>query len=337
MWAPPPDDEPELLQDVRRALSSGEPIDLLAQVSGLLNSVDPRGYGFGRRPGAPPYSLRDMVDMFLDVPRVETSAVLAVIAELVPDDLQAVRIRRELHRRLDPLPRWLAQLGDADVHEAVEMVHVLGDGDNVNLGVRLAGGYELTTVVYIDHNVGTLVKDAFVVAETIEGLRSLMRTKLDDPDTVWRPLGLADARVRITDAIERAAITVPSFETDTWPVCRPFVEWLTRRMPEGGPATSDRSGASPISAPSPTASSRRRTGVAWTTPITAPCWGPSCGSGPTTAPATRCDGAPWRSSSSSRIGSHGSWSSRPATSRRHRRCSGRSCASAMPSEASGPN
>jgi hypothetical protein len=39
----------------------------------------------------------------------------------------------------------------------------------------------------------------------------------EDPDTVWRDLVLADARVRIRQAIERAATTVPPFETDTWP------------------------------------------------------------------------------------------------------------------------
>ena len=29
-------------------------------------------------------------------------------------------------------------------------------------------------------------------------------------------------------------MTVPPFETDTWPACRPIVEWLTRGMPAGG-------------------------------------------------------------------------------------------------------
>ena len=43
------------------------------------------------------------------------------------------------------------------------MSHVLGDGDNIMLGARLPGGHELTCVIYIDHNLGTLVKDAFVV------------------------------------------------------------------------------------------------------------------------------------------------------------------------------
>ena len=123
---------------------------------------------------------------------------------------------------------------NAEVYAAQEMVHVLGDGDNIHVAVRFAGGAELTAVIYIDHNVGTLVKDAFVVPEAISELEAFMRSKIDDPDTVWRDLDLADARVRITEAIERSAMTVPPYETDTWPVCRPIVEWLTRRMPAGG-------------------------------------------------------------------------------------------------------
>ena len=222
------------MRNVRRRLQSGEPLDLLAEVSSLLAVVDPREYGFGRRDGEPPYSLRELVDMFLDVDRIETTALLAVVAELTDDDVLAARIRRGLAERGDRLPEWLARLGEAEVYRAQEMVHVLGDGDNVHVAVRFAGGAELTAVVYIDHNMGTLVKDAFVVPESLAELEAFMRAKVDDPDTVWRDLDLADARVRITEAIERAAMTVPPFETDTWPVCRPIVEWLTRRMPGGG-------------------------------------------------------------------------------------------------------
>jgi hypothetical protein len=223
------------MRTVRHKLRSGDPLDLLAVASSLLTLLDAREYGFGRRDGEPPCSRRELVDMFLDVNRIETSALLAMIAELAgDDDLLAARIRRELAERADRLPEWLARLGEAEVYGAQEMVHVLGDGDNVHLAVRFAGGAELTAVVYIDHNMGTLVKDAFVVPESMAQLEELMRAKVDDPDTAWRDLDLADARVRITEAIERAAMTVPPFETDTWPVCRPIVEWLTRRMPAGG-------------------------------------------------------------------------------------------------------
>ena len=233
------------MRNLGRKLRSGDPLDVLAEVSSLLTLVDPREYGFGRRDGEPPWSLRELVDMFLDVARIETSALLAVIAELAGDYVLAARIRRELAERADRLPEWLARLGEADVYAAQEMVHVLGDGDNVHVAVRFAGGAELTAVVYIDHNMGTLVKDAFVVPESMAELEVFMQAKVDDPDTTWRDLDLAEARVRISEAIERAAMTVPPFETDTWPVCRPIVEWLTRRMPPGGvgyerPAWSER-------------------------------------------------------------------------------------------------
>ena len=36
----------------------------------------------------------------------------------------------------------------------VEVVHVLGDGDNILVGTRLPGGDEITAVIYIDHNAG---------------------------------------------------------------------------------------------------------------------------------------------------------------------------------------
>ena len=109
-----------------------------------------------------------------------------MIAELAGDDVLAARIRRELAERADRLPEWLARLGEADVYAAQEMVHVLGDGDNVHVAVRFAGGAELTAVVYIDHNMGTLVKDAFVVPESMAELEVFMQAKVDDPDTVAR-------------------------------------------------------------------------------------------------------------------------------------------------------
>ncbi len=268
-WSTPSwDAEPDLLREVRGRLRSGEPLDLLAEVSSLLTVVDRREYGLGRRPGEPPYTLRQLVDSFLDVPRLETSALLAVIAELAGDDgVLADRIRRELPQRGDRLPEWLARLGEAEVYRAQEMVHVLGDGDNVHLAVRFAGGAELTAVDCIDHNMGTLVKDAFVVSESLAELEVFMRAKVDDPDTVWRDLDLADARTRITEAIELAAMTVPPFETDTWPMCRPIVEWLARRMPEGGSGCGRR-GVSGTASGWPTGSSPHRSARCSMTPTT---------------------------------------------------------------------
>src|SRR3954451_9560177 len=61
-----------------------------------------------------------------------------------------------------------------------------------------------------------------------------MRTTADDPDTTLTALQPADARARITGAVELAAITFPPLETDTWPACRPLVEWAVGLLPPGG-------------------------------------------------------------------------------------------------------
>src|SRR5205823_4884805 len=143
------------------------------------------------------------------------------------------RARRALAARVDPLPGWLARLGEASVYRAVQTTHVLGDGDNVLLGARLPGD-ELTVVVYIDHNLGTVVKDAFPVPRPITDVVARLREAADDPDVSDRDVGLADARARIAQAIEAGAHMFPPFETDTWPASRPLTEWLLRLLPEGG-------------------------------------------------------------------------------------------------------
>src|SRR5262249_8946205 len=54
------------------------------------------------------------------------------------------------------------------------------------------------------------------------------------PDTEARDIDPADARARISAAIETGAMTFPPFETDTWPACRPLVEWAAAMLPLGG-------------------------------------------------------------------------------------------------------
>ena len=230
--------EPDLLADVRRALADPHPLSLLTLVSTLLCVTDTRRtHPFARHdtPDLAALTREELVRTFLDVPTPETSALLAVIAEMAgDDDVLRARIRRELGARLKVEPAWLAQLSETSTYRAVRMSHVLGDGDNIMLGARLPGGHELTCLVYIDHNLGTLVKDAFVVPESIANMMAEFRRVTEDPDTRWDDVSLADARAWVDAAIELAAITFPPLETETWPACLALVEWITRGLPEGG-------------------------------------------------------------------------------------------------------
>lgn len=222
------------MDDVAAALDADEPLLLLALASALLSSFLERP-SLTRRP-EPPLPPRDeVVQTFFDVPLTETSALLAAIAGLSGDDVLRHRVRREIAARGHVLPRWLTAMDGAEPMDPVfEMRHVLDDGENIVLGVRLPGGHEVCAAVYIDHNMGTLVKDAYVVAGPLAELLDLMRATADDPDTTLTELDPADARARITEAVELAAITFPPPETDTWPGCRPLVEWAVGLLPAGG-------------------------------------------------------------------------------------------------------
>ena len=223
---------------MRQRLATGEAFDLLAEVSSLVSALDPRSRAPFDRVAAGsdgPLSLDELVQTFAEVDRLETSALLAAIAQLAPDELLRARTRRNLADRRHALPEWLSRLAEAEAYRCVEMVHVLGDGDNLIVGVRLEDGQELAVVVYVDHNLGTVAKDAFVVPESIEEMLAIMREHAEAPrDTEWRALDPADARERITEAVEHGSMMFPPLESESWPACRPLVEWAARLLPVGG-------------------------------------------------------------------------------------------------------
>lgn len=139
-------------------------------------------------------------------------------------------------RRLDPLdnsPRWMAHIGDAQPNEAWLHQHTLGDGENVLIGWQWPDGSAATLVAYIDHNMGTLVKDAFVVEESIGSLQATYERLLEPGMTVG-PLDLADARARLDEALGTYGQTLDVPETETWPISRPLVQWISRLLPTGG-------------------------------------------------------------------------------------------------------
>jgi hypothetical protein len=86
-------------------------------------------------------TLGELVAMFIGTPNPETSALLAVIAEMAADDLLRTRIRRELATRPRVGPPWLGHLSEAETYRVVRMHHVLDDGDNIILGVRMHGRF----------------------------------------------------------------------------------------------------------------------------------------------------------------------------------------------------
>jgi hypothetical protein len=78
------------------------------------------------------------------------------------------------------------------------------------------------------------VKDAFVVPQSIAKALDILKGRNDEPDVAFGDLAVADAKVRLLDAIDVWTRTVPAFESETWPACRPLVEWIVGLLPDGG-------------------------------------------------------------------------------------------------------
>ena len=81
------------------------------------------------------------------------------------------RVAQEIADRSDTLPVWLAELQETvGGPEAVEVSEPFGDGADVMASVTLPGGHTLVAVVLVEHNLGSIVKDAFVVPGPVDEL-----------------------------------------------------------------------------------------------------------------------------------------------------------------------
>jgi hypothetical protein len=174
--------------------------------------------------------LDNILTGLIGVQNRETTALLAVTAELLVDDSAAqLRCRREVAERGEHLPRWITALPQVDVYRAVRRTHVFRDVDEVVIGMRLDRGHELTVAVRIDHNMLSTVTDAAAVPEPID--ESLAKVAETSTDTEVFEMALADARVWTEDALNKPTL---SPKTDQWPLYRALVRWLVGRLPEGG-------------------------------------------------------------------------------------------------------
>lgn len=223
-----------LLDGLDEAMQNPHPLALLTLASGLVAALErsPQSLMSERVSSLP--TLAELVDSFIDLGYRQTDAVLLVLARLAGDDVTRERIRRSVAERRHPIPGWLLRLDQVEPYRAVMVTHVLGDGDDIVVGVRLPGRNECSFVVYIDHNMGTVVKDAFILDRSIEDVIDAWGDLDPGREATLTDLSLADARVHIDDAVQKGLITFPPLESDTWPICRSLLRWIVSMMPEGG-------------------------------------------------------------------------------------------------------
>ena len=245
-----PDDD--LIGTLRTALRSKDPTAFTTLISSMLAVSD----AWWREDDDPDADLDDdpdpvpldaLIELFVRTPYAETTAALHVVAALLPDELDATRVRRALTTRRHPVPLNVSGVRDIVVDHAAKIGDDLGDGDNLILGLTWPGIGGVTAVIYVDEAFGTRIKDVFLVPEPFDEVCARYREVLAEQGRRTSDLfdiDPGDARASIQHAIDRAdapdALPVPDDWADPdgdplgWPTARPFVEMLQRRMPGGG-------------------------------------------------------------------------------------------------------
>ena len=227
-----PSDETPLLDEVRRALHS-HPLELLGIVSMLIEATKPDPFAYlPGRPQRETVDLARLVDSLVDAHTRETTALLAVLGELLDDSDMQERCRHEVAARPNALPPWIAGPAGVDVNRTVRRTHVLGDDDEIILGATLSTGEELTCAAFIDHHTFSVVKDAFLIPDSIDTVVRTAQERNTDPDISLVDMDPADARAWLEHGLSQHPVFTGG--SDTWPACRPLLHWLTHRLPAGG-------------------------------------------------------------------------------------------------------
>jgi hypothetical protein len=232
----------QFLDTIEAALADPHPLPLLLMASAIVATLDPEHHSTaafvsGHRREAS-IGLTEFCESLLNAGEKRSLALAAVIAEITGNGVLSARTQRETLALNEPLPEWIRRLDQTRVTGVIAMTDMLGDGQNIVVEASLPD-HVLSAVVYVDHNMGTVVKDGFFLPASLNQVKAAWRRAEDQranlrSDSDVTELSQADARARLVEAIDAGHRFGEPIETENWPACGPLVMWLLDMMPEGG-------------------------------------------------------------------------------------------------------
>ena len=226
--------EPGLMATVAEALRQPDPLDLLGLVSSMVWFASP---GIpGRPPDLP--TVDTLVELWAELDDRAATALLRAVAALGDRVELRTAATAAVAGRTHALPAWVEGLDQVSVTRVVEVGHVLGDGEALLLDLAIPGSAGVTLDVYVDHNIGTFVKSAFLAPESLDTVLLRMADLLSESGTTVTDLSPADAKAKLADALANplsgGLLPVDEDDDSSWPRSRPVVEWIVRGLPPGG-------------------------------------------------------------------------------------------------------
>ena len=166
--------------------------------------------------------------------RGAAAVVAASISAYGPlrDRSRAARLLKRLAESGEPLPCWISALGDVAPHRAALLTDDWGDERSVWIDFERADGEVRGLGVSVNGSQGAYACH-FVHGPSIEAIEGPFAQQ---PHTVMRPLGLADARATVEAALERRDRTDLDYDGDDGldHELRALVDQRVALLPDGG-------------------------------------------------------------------------------------------------------
>jgi hypothetical protein len=177
--------------------------------------------------------LVDALEALASAPALATLRALSAVG--APDHARRARAAADrLAAAGLPEPQWAAGLGQARPTAAALMYEqAFDDGLSVMVEFRAPGIEPHTLGIYIDHNMGGLVKDVFLAGPLAQVRAELNREAHNGVGLSIADLDLADARARVEAALYMLDHTLdPPVNEDVRPM-RALIEARMRLLPKG--------------------------------------------------------------------------------------------------------
>jgi hypothetical protein len=226
------DGTPPIVRDAEDACRQPDPLSLMLMASAYCDSLTDRPLDALLTGEKEDVDFEELAESFVTSGFPAMTALARAMAILFEDRDVAERVLAATPA-LVGRPLWVPSMHKIEVTNTLVQSDPLNDGINVVVSFRWPAGGTASVVVYIDHNIGSIVKDAFVVPLSFDQMMEIYEES-EGQHLTKVPISFADARAHIEGAIETFERSWPPIETDTWPMCRPFVEWLIGHLPEGG-------------------------------------------------------------------------------------------------------
>jgi hypothetical protein len=224
-------DEPDDLLDlVGRYAATGQPIDVMGLASATLSILfHPEPPADLDRDLIREQVLEQMLTQYVDAGTSDSLTFANVLAALVAEETLRRRLFAALDGSEDEVPRWVAGLAGAELEQTTVVRDLFDDDEWLLAGVRLADDSRFAFRIEIDHDADGTITDAMLMPTTVDEVCDRLRSGPGADEVAITDVTPGDFVDLYTEAVELTDARPEPIRTETWPSCRPAIEWALRR------------------------------------------------------------------------------------------------------------